>query len=105
MTLDDRGVRPLTSGERRILARLEESLTGGARPAGEPEPVRDEPEGKSRHAAMHRADRVAAVVGLLVLCGLTAEAAFAGGPVLALGVGAAFLCMVLAFVWIVCRGR
>ncbi|MCE0766483.1 hypothetical protein LWC35_26780 [Pseudonocardia kujensis] len=105
MTLDDRGVRPLTSGERRILARLEESLTGGARPVRDPAPARNPEPANPERAAMHRADRVAAVVGLLILCGLTAEAAFAGGPVLALGVGAAFLCMVLAFVWVVCRGR
>lgn len=90
MTLDDRGVRPLTTRERRILARLEQSLTGRPREAAPPGDV-----------AMHRADRVAAVIGLLILCGMTAEAAFAGGPVLGLGVGIAFLIMVVVFVLVV----
>jgi hypothetical protein len=118
MTLDDQGVRPLTMRERRALAHLEQTLTGGL-PAGstgctdgsgtgsgagratggDPAPRDPEP------AGLHRADRIAAVVGLLILCGLTAEAAIAGGPILALGVGVAFLCMVLAFVGIVCHGR
>jgi hypothetical protein len=100
MTLDDRGVRPLTAGERRVLARLEQGLTGPPpqdTPPPDPEPA--------ENPAMHRADRVAAVIGSLVLCGMTAEAAIAGGPILALGVGAAFLGMALAFVRIVCRGR
>ncbi|MEU7813411.1 hypothetical protein [Pseudonocardia sp. NPDC049154] len=96
MTLDDRGVRPLSARERRILARLEQSLTGRPREAVPPGPAGD--------VAMHRADRVAAVIGLLILCGMTAEAAIAGGPVLGLAVGVAFVIMVLVFVRVV-RGR
>ncbi|MFR9805945.1 hypothetical protein ACL02T_27195 [Pseudonocardia sp. RS010] len=93
MSLDDRGVRPLTGRERRILDHLERSLTSG--------PVPDEP---AHHGdAVHRADRLAAVAGLLILCGMTAEAAVVGGPVLALGVGAAFVVMVVAFVLAVHR--
>ncbi|GAA2893832.1 hypothetical protein GCM10010472_60500 [Pseudonocardia halophobica] len=99
MTLDDRGVRPLTARERRILARLEQSLTGRPREAAPPGPP-----GPTGDVAMHRADRVAAVVGLLILCGMTAEAAIAGGPVLGLAVGIAFVIMVLVFVRVVrCR--
>jgi hypothetical protein len=95
MALDDRGVRPLSTWERRVLAHLERSLADGGRPARRP--------AVAHNAALHRADRVAAVVGLLVLGGMTAEAAVVGGPILALGVGGAFLGMILAFVLFVVR--
>ena len=136
MTLDDRGVHPLTTRERRILARLERSLTGGPVPSdpdlvdpgavgpgavgpGAVGPGTSGPGTSDRGtsdrgtsgpgttdpgtdtAAMHRADRVAAVIGLLILCGMTAEAAYAGGPVLGIAVGAAFLLMVLSLVLVV----
>ncbi|GAA4696317.1 hypothetical protein GCM10023215_37920 [Pseudonocardia yuanmonensis] len=136
MTLDDRGVRPLTTRERRILAHLERSLTGGGPAPGDPGPDDRAPDDRrttdrriddrrpgdrglgdrgpgddgsgdpgTDTVALHRTDRVAAVIGLLVLCGMTAEAAVAGGPVLGIAVGTAFLLMVLTLVRLVRRNH
>ncbi|MEU7818196.1 hypothetical protein [Pseudonocardia sp. NPDC049154] len=106
--LDAHGARPLTRHERSALAHLEHELRSPDRcvpadrtaHAGADEEHASIPEPGERRLAC-----IAGVIGVLLHCGMVAEAALVGGTVLALGVAITYLVLLIAFVGVECRRR